>query len=309
MQTNISTLLSRYSDACLVTAATDKRFRVWVDGCTIDLLYPGKWRVDSGGVRPLAPGDVVRIDFSRVKPKIGERLERLCEFTRRAAGPKPLPQTMAANPDVVAIIASAANPTTPFGLVDRLLATAALGGVPAFIFLNKTDLVEASTIAEWERIYRDADVQVQAVSAQTRQGVGDFQAALTGRMVLLAGSSGVGKSSLINLWDPSLNLRTGLISEATGKGRHVTTSASLFATPGGGWVIDTPGLRECAPWGLVQSKVAECFPEIKARTGGCRFRNCLHKGEAGCEVGSAVDSGQIAAERYRSYCKLLNESE
>jgi len=249
------------------------------------------------------------LELAGSEVRILGRHERRNEFTRKSAGDKPVPQTLAANIERVLVVASAEQPMTPFGLVDRLLATAILGKAPAYLIVNKSDLIEAEERDAWLMNYRLAFLSVSFTSAATGEGVDDLAALLSGGVTLLAGSSGVGKSSLVNLLHPGLDLKTGIVSEVTGKGKHVTSSARLHPKPGGGWLIDTPGLRECAPWGLTVANVAKCFPEFAVIIGECRFRNCLHVGEVGCAAEAAVAEGAIPMERYDSYRKLLAEAQ
>ncbi len=292
----------------LVLWVSDRRLRVSFLGNPIEMRIPGRWRIGAGGVRPVAPGDQVRIEWEGNRWLIKDLLPRQNEFTRRAAGPKPSPQTLAANLDRVLVVASAANPTTPYGLVDRLLATAAIGKVPASVVVNKSDLVSPAILEEWSRNYGSLDAPLLFTSAITGEGVQTLGEILRDKTTLLAGSSGIGKSSLINRIHPGFDLKVGEVSSVTGKGKHVTSSALLHALPTGGWVIDTPGMRECAPWGLNASNLLWSFPEIAKIGGGCRFRNCAHLKEDDCEVRAALMKHQIPEERYRSYEKLMAEA-
>jgi len=288
---------------------SDRRIKVLFEGNELELRMPGIWRFESRGVRPIAPGDIVVLERKEVDPRVLRLQERRNEFTRKSAGDKPVPQTLAANIENVLVIASADRPITPFGLVDRLLATAILGQAPAHLIVNKADLIDESQRLRWFENYRQAFLSVNFTSAMTGEGIEELSGLLSSGVTLLAGSSGVGKSSLVNRLHPGLDLKTGTVSDVTGKGKHITSSARLHPRPGGGWLIDTPGLRECAPWGLTVDNVMKCFPEFAQIEGECRFRNCLHVGETGCAADAAVEVGKIPRERYESYRKLLAEAE
>ena len=288
---------------------SDRRIQILFEGREIELRMPGIWRLESRGVRPIAPGDIVELERKTADPRILRLQERRNEFTRKSAGDKPVPQTLAANIEKVLVIASADRPATPFGLVDRLLATAILGRAPAHLIINKADLIEEEEREFWRENYKRVFLSVIFTSAMTGEGVKELSELLSDGITLLAGSSGVGKSSLVNRLHPGLDLKTGTVSEVTGKGKHITSSARLHPRPGGGWLIDTPGLRECAPWGLTVENVVKCFPEFADIEGECRFRNCLHVGESGCAADVAVEAGTIPLERYESYRKLLAEAD
>lgn len=297
------------SGRALVLWVSDRRMRVWVEGREIELRLPGRWRQGSHDRRPVAPGDHVAIVREGSDWRATDIEPRRNEFTRRSAGKRPQPQTAAANLDLVLVVAAAAAPATPFGLADRLLVTAALGLVPALLVVNKCDLVSAERLEAWQANYCGANLRILFTSAVSGIGAPELREVLRGRVTLLAGASGVGKSSLANRAHPELNIRVGEISQATGKGRHITSSATLHPVPRGGWVIDTPGLRECAPWGLTRHNIKAAYPEIERLTAGCHFRNCLHRSEVGCAVLPAVGSDRLPKARYESYIKLLSEAD
>ena len=297
-----------YSGEGLVLRTLGYRARVLINGERTVVVVPGKWRLTSKGVRPLAPGDRVILERSADDWKLIKLSPRKNEFTRRAPGPKPSPQIIAVNLDRVVIVASAAHPATPFGLVDRLLVTASLGNVPVILVVNKIDCVKSETIAAWEGNYHYAVKTLLFTSAVTGQGVDKLASFIRGRTVLLAGSSGVGKSTLANSIDPDLDIKTREISESTDKGRHTTSITELYAVAGGGWIGDTPGLRECAPWNMTPLALANAFAEIAELGGNCHFRNCLHENEIHCNVTPVVGTPQLPIKRYQSYLKLLQQA-
>ncbi|MCF7811785.1 ribosome small subunit-dependent GTPase A [bacterium] len=271
------------------------------------LSMPGSWRIKSKSSKPLVAGDRIELQRDKDTWKMLRVLPRENEFTRRMPGRKNVPQLIAANLDQVVIIASAENPATPNGLIDRLLVIAALGNVPAVLLINKIDLADKNRMDYLNRIYRNSVTDSIMVSAKTGENIENFRELIKGRITLLIGSSGVGKSTITNRIDPNLDLKVGEISQATGKGRHVTSLAMLHPICNDGWLIDTPGIRECAPWSMTKLELQLGFQEIFSLKERCKFHDCLHETEYGCAVKSEVSAGNIPKERYESYLKLLNE--
>jgi ribosome biogenesis GTPase len=174
--------------------------------------------------------------------------------------------------------------------------------------LNKVDLVSEAD-ARWVAAYARAGYPVHLTSVKRNAGLGELHDALARRTSVLTGPSGVGKSSLLNALFPGLNLRVGEISESVNKGRHTTVGGFLHPLPGGGYVVDTPGLREVGLWALPAESLDRCFPEFRPHLGECRFGDCAHLSEPDCAVRAAVASGGISAERYGSYLTLREELE
>jgi ribosome biogenesis GTPase len=283
------------------------RANVLVDQEKLLLPMPGNWRIKSKGSKPLNAGDRIELSHDGDKWKMLRVLPRENEFTRRMPGKKNAPQVIAVNLHQVVIIVSAENPATPNGLIDRLLVIAALGNVPAVLLINKIDLADKSRLDYLNRIYRNSVEKLIMVSAMTGENIESFRELIEGRITLLIGSSGVGKSTITNRIDPDLDLKIGEISQATGKGRHITSLATLHPICNGGWLIDTPGIRECAPWSMSKSELQLGFQEIFSLKDNCKFHDCLHETEIGCAVRSEMTAGNIPRERYDSYIKLLNE--
>ncbi len=273
------------------------------------ISIPGKWKLTSRGSKPLVPGDIVKISIKADEWRIISLCERRNHFTRKFPGPRTMPQTVASNLDRVIVVASCSQPKTPFGLIDRLLVTAALGGVPAVLLINKIDLCSSDKINEWRRVFRHSVEDIFETSALKKIGLDVLYDLLPGQTTLFAGSSGVGKSSLVNHIDPELNLKTGEVSRVTGKGRHITSASRFYPLGGGGWIVDTPGLRECAPWGMTKSNLANTYKEISDLNPQCKFRDCRHVSEIGCVVKEIVGTELFTVERYESYCKLMRETE
>jgi ribosome biogenesis GTPase len=194
-------------------------------------------------------------------------------------------------------------------MLDRFLVIAEANSLAARIVINKVDLAGE---AEAKALFADhvrAGYPLHLTSTKDGRGLGPLHDALQGRTSALSGPSGVGKSSLMNALYPGLNLRVGEISESVNKGRHTTVGALLHPLPDGGFVADTPGLREIGLWGLDPSELADCFPEFRPLTPQCRFADCTHTVEPGCAVREAIAAGEVSVTRHESYVKLREELE
>jgi ribosome biogenesis GTPase len=270
---------------------------------------------------PLAVGDRVRfVNAQNGTGQIVEVLPRRNRLARRAAVPMPgahaSEQVIVANVDQVVPVFAAANPAPSWNMLDRYLATAGRYEVPALICISKWDLAQPSSRAtsgdELQREvaeYRRIGYRVILTSALTGEGLDELKQALEGRVSALLGKSGVGKSMLLNALQPGLGLRVNAVSQATGKGRHTTTSVEMFALEPGGAIVDTPGVREFGLWDVDADELALLFPEIRPLVGRCRFGlDCRHDEEPGCAVRKAVMAGQISPRRYQSYLRLQTEA-
>ena len=211
-----------------------------------------------------------------------------------------------ANVDQVLIVASWREPAFWPELIDRYLIAAARNGLVPIICVNKVDLAEDPAEPQTVlRAYCDAGYTVLLTSAQSRLGVDGLRRLLQGRTTALAGLSGVGKSSLLSAVEPGLHLRVGEVSERRHEGRHTTTQSSLHRLAEGGFVVDTPGIREFGLSGLRRRDLADCYPEIAALRSGCQFEDCTHTREPGCAVRLAIRQGRVSPVRYDSYRKIL----
>lgn len=242
-------------------------------------------------------GDYVRFEGGR--PKALE--PRRNEFSRLGYGAKP--QTLAANLDLLLIVTACDSNYKP-GLIDRFIVSAGHSGIGAAIVLNKTDLPGAREYIEVAGLYEKLGYDVHQTSAVTGDGVEELGHALQGKTSALVGHSGVGKTSLLNRLAPGLDRPTGDVHDKTSLGRHVTSASLLVELPGGGFIIDSPGIRQFAPSGLEPEDVARYFPGFADLAGSCKFRNCMHISEPRCAIKKAVEDGLLEESLYESYKRM-----
>ncbi|MFM7217200.1 MAG: ribosome small subunit-dependent GTPase A [Bacteroidota bacterium] len=217
-------------------------------------------------------------------------------------------QILAANIDRAFVIATPVFPKTSLGFIDRFLATAEAYSIPGGIIWNKCDLYDDAIwdfIAEVTEVYEQIGYKVFPVSASKGIGLAELESELRGKISLFSGHSGVGKSSLVNRLVPGLALKTADLSVQHQKGTHTTTFAEMHELPSGGYIIDTPGIREFGTIDFDKYEVSHFFPEIFQTGKGCKFGNCLHDQETDCAVKRAVEAGSIAVSRYTSYLSVL----
>ncbi|HEX6987700.1 MAG TPA: ribosome small subunit-dependent GTPase A [Planctomycetaceae bacterium] len=212
---------------------------------------------------------------------------------------------LAANVDQAAVVASADEPPLKPSLIDRFLVSCEKGGATPLVCVNKADLVGPHDLAPFVALYRHLGYKVLPTSVVDGRGIDELRSLLRGKTTVFAGQSGVGKSSLLNAVQPSLGLKTGEVSGWTMKGRHTTRRAVLLPFQGGGYVIDTPGIRQFQLWEVEPEEVEGYFVEFVRYVPLCRFPDCTHTHEEGCAVKRAVDLGLIAESRYVSYVKIL----
>jgi ribosome biogenesis GTPase len=216
------------------------------------------------------------------------------------------PQVLAANVDQALVVLAARRPEPSPGLLDRFLLACDLARIEPVIVVNKADQ-GLEEVEPWLPVYGTLGYRVLLVSARSGRGLGEVTRVLTDRTTLFCGPSGAGKSSLLNAVHPGFRLKVGSISEATGKGRHTTSRAELMPLPAGGFVVDTPGLKEFGVWGMSPRQLVSGFREVAALADSCRFVDCQHLREPDCAVRAAVEAGAIGPSRYRSYVTLLGE--
>lgn len=219
---------------------------------------------------------------------------------------------VAANLDQSMLVATLKEPKTSQGFIDRFLVASEMYHVPAIIVFNKSDLYktkELEKFAQWSKMYKSVGYKVLLMSAEKKEGVEPVMALLKDKTTLISGHSGVGKSSLLNVIFPDINLKTQDVSGWSGKGQHTTTFAEMYDLPGGGKIIDTPGMREFGLVDIEKQEVSHYFPEMRERLNGCQFNNCMHYNEPGCAIKEAVNNQEINEDRYISYLSIMESIE
>ena len=254
----------------------------------------------------IAVGDWVRISMLPDGSGMIEEIEdRKHMFARMAPTPRgEYQQILIANPDQVVLVFACADPEPRLRMLDRFLIVAEEAGIPATIVFNKVDLIGIRQAQKWFGHYTKIGYPVLYSSVKTGRGLRELSKHLISQISVLAGPSGVGKSSLLNAIQPGLGLAVRDVSETTGKGKHTTVVRELFALDGGGYVADTPGLKALALWDIEPEEVDAYFPELRDLVSDCQFSNCTHIHEPGCAVMAAVEDGSIHFERYESYVRL-----
>lgn len=255
-------------------------------------------------------GDRVLVSMLEEGTGMIEEVEpRDSRFSRRQPGPRGTwkEDVLVANLDQVLIVFACAEPAPHLRMLDRFLVVAERNEVPAVVVANKVDLAGMERARRTFGLYERIGYAVEYVSAREGIGVESLADRLAGRLSVVTGPSGVGKSTLLNAIQPGLRIETGEVSAALHKGRHITTSAELhsLAASAGGYVADTPGLRELGLWEIPRDQLASCFREFVPHLGGCAFNDCRHLGEPRCAIRAAVERGEIPAERHDSYRRLL----
>ena len=293
-----------------VVRATGSWYDVLHDGATLRCRIRGKLRLK--GVRstnPVVVGDEVVCEAEGGDCVIVDIVPRRNYVIRRASNLSKESHIIAANVDQALLMVTLRSPETPKEFADRFLVTCEAYKVPATILLSKIDLQNAEAVAEFRAVYEGAGYRVLEVSAKEGRGVEKVRELLAGRTTLVSGNSGVGKSTLIQAIDPSLDIRTGEISDSHHKGRHTTTFSTMYPLAEGGAVIDTPGIKGFGLLDIDDAELWHYFPEMMRVAPGCRFYNCTHTHEPGCAVVEAVKAGEIAWSRYESYLKILDDDE
>ena len=231
-------------------------------------------------------------------------------LARREPGGRRGERVLAANVDQVLVVFSIAKPEPHLRMIDRFLVVCEANDLEAHLVVNKMDLSEDPQALEaLAHPYARAGYQVHRTSVKSGDGLAELRSVLHGKVTVVTGPSGVGKSSLLNTLHPGVALRIGEISESVNKGRHTTVGAKLVPLPDGaeGYLVDTPGLREIGMWGLPSESLDQCFPEFRPYLGECKFQDCKHDVEPGCAVSAGLKAGEVDRGRHESYLKLLGE--
>ncbi len=263
---------------------------------------------------PVAVGDRVLVaPESPEKGMIKVILPRKNYVSRQSPRQPKFVHLLASNVDQAILITTVVDPMLKLGFIDRYLLMTEPQDVPTAIVFNKKDLWDDEAMALFEEtrdVYEKIGYRVLATSTRTGEGLDDFRGILKGKTSLVSGQSGVGKSTLVNALQPQLELKTGEISDYSGKGQHTTTFAEMFALDFGGSIIDTPGIKTLAFNNLEPMDAAHNFREFFKKSAGCRFgAQCLHRNEPACAVRAAVETGEFSARRYEHYLTILEEIE
>ena len=284
------------------------------DGREVDSKVKGNFRLK--GIRstnPVAVGDGVEICVNAEGQALITAIDdRRNYIVRRSTNLSKQSHIIAANVDQAFLVVTVAHPETATTFIDRFLASAEAYSVPVVLVFNKTDLLSDEERRYQElmvRLYETVGYECRQVSAATGEGTDDLRTLLGDRVTLLSGNSGVGKSTLLNLLIPGAGARVADISDAHDTGMHTTTFSEMMPLPGGGWIIDTPGIKGFGSFDMEPEEIGSYFKEIFKFSKDCRFNNCTHTHEPGCAVRKAVEDHYIAESRYRSYLSMLQDKD
>lgn len=295
--------------------------RTWIvqpeqGGETVECIVAGAVNARNSDQSLVAVGDFVRFlkDATQVEQRIlgmiTEVEERKTKLARKPAGKKVVQeQVLVSNVDQLVILMSAADPFYNKRLIDRYLIVAEKGDLEPIICINKTDLMDEDFIREDLAAYDVLGIPIILISALKSKGFDPLKKVLKDRTTVFSGPSGAGKSTVTNALLGNEFQATGGISRQTSKGTHTTTNAQMFPLPGGGYIVDTPGIRELAAWQLDADELPYYFTEFNEYMHDCKFAPCTHTHEPGCAVKEAVEIGEIDAERYQSYLQILDSLE
>ena len=296
----------------VVISSTGSWYRVATANGELDCRIRGRLRLK--GIRstnPVVVGDRVMVEPDDESSAIVEILPRRNYIIRRASNLSKESHIIGANIDRALLIVTLHSPSTPVEFVDRFLVTCEAYNVPVTIVLGKADTLTGEHEAEAEEftaIYQDAGYDIIRLSSTTGEGITQIRELLKGHTTLIAGNSGVGKSTLVSAIDPELDIRTGEISESHHKGKHTTTFSTMYRIEEG-YIIDTPGIKGFGLIDIDSKELCRYFPEMMRLAPDCRFYNCTHTHEPGCAVQEGVKQGIVAWSRYESYLKILDEDD
>ncbi|ATP57872.1 ribosome small subunit-dependent GTPase A [Pedobacter ginsengisoli] len=300
----------------LVIKSTGSWYQVHAeDGIDYDCRIKGKFRIQGiQTTNPIAVGDHVEFELEPNSDNgiINKLHDRKNYIIRKSINLSKQAQIIAANMDQAFLVVTLASPRTSLGFIDRFLATAEAYSIPAVLIFNKLDLFNEdglAILAEYAAIYENIGYPCYTVSAIEGTNISQIESLLKDKTTLFSGHSGVGKSSLINALLPGRSIKTGEISEASDKGQHTTTFAEMHTLPFGGYLIDTPGIRELGIFDIRPEELGHYFREMRDLMHECKFNNCRHVNEPGCAVIKAVENGEIELSRYESYLSIYNGNE
>lgn len=286
------------------------------DGRVAPCRIQGKFRLGTLKLtNPVAVGDRVQVNIEGEEELVGtirEIEDRKNYVLRQSPRKKHFVHLIAANIDQAICIVSLYQPKLKVGFIDRFLLMTEPYDIPVIIVFNKADLHEEKDheyITYIRTVYENIGYQTIQTSSETGEGIDDLRNILSGKLSLISGQSGVGKSTLVNTLAPEFNLRTQEISDYSGKGQHTTTFAEIFELPFDGQIIDTPGIKTLGFNYLQEMDVAHNFREFFRLSSGCKYNNCMHRNEPNCAVKEAIEEGRVAPMRYENYLAILQEIE
>lgn len=298
-----------------VLKSTGKWYTVELeDGSIVSCRIRGKLRLEGlSTTNPIAVGDIVALDDKlddEGKRTISDFEERTNYIVRKSTNLSKQMQILAANVDRAYLLVTIKSPVTHLAFIDRFLVAAESFRIPTTILFNKIDTYTADELKEIDRLtelYEGIGYPCYKISAENKTNIDWLREEINDKQVMISGHSGVGKSTLVNALDPSLDLRTGEISQAHLQGQHTTTFAEMHKLTSGGYIIDTPGIRAFGIVDLEKEVISHYFPEMRELIGACKFHNCQHMNEPKCAVKDAVEKGEIAQSRYATYLQLMTE--
>jgi len=287
------------------------------DNQTYNCRVRGKFKLKKfKTTNPLAVGDQIDFEMEHATDEptgiINHIYPRSNYIIRKSIHKTGHGHIIASNVDQLMILVTLAYPRTSFGFIDRLSVAAESFRIPVTVVFNKMDMLEDESVEYVEEVmelYRSLGYECMAISAIERQGLGNVESALSNKTTLLAGHSGVGKSTLINELNPEVGQKIGEVSISVEKGTHTTTFAQMFELKPGMHIIDTPGIKEYGLVDITNEELSDYFPEMRALIGECKFHDCSHTHEPGCAIRAAVDDETIAPSRYNSYLSILEDED
>lgn len=300
----------------IVTKSTGSWYTVYIEnGKRIDCRLKGKFRMKGiKSTNPVAVGDQINFEYEEGKETgvINKIFERKNYIIRKSVNLSKQTHIIASNIDIAFLLVTIDNPPTSPGFIDRFLATAEAYSIPAIILFNKIDLYtddQLEKLALLEAVYTEIGYRCLAISATKNIDIDKVKALMKDKITMFSGHSGVGKSTLINAIEPTLNLKTAEISKQHKQGLHTTTFAEMFDLSFGGFIIDTPGIKGFGVVDFKPHEITDYFPEFFKLKSNCKYNNCLHVNEPNCAIKEAVEEGIIAYSRYNSYLQIVEGDE
>ncbi|MBL4724080.1 MAG: ribosome small subunit-dependent GTPase A [Lutibacter sp.] len=300
----------------IVTKSTGSWYTVYLDkGEKIECRLKGKFRIKGiKSTNPVAVGDHVNFEYEegKVTGVINKIFERKNYIIRKSVNLSKQTHIIASNIDIAFLLVTIDNPPTSPGFIDRFLATAEAYSIPVIILFNKIDMYnddELEKLAMLDAVYTDIGYECIAISATKNIDIDSVKKLMKNKTTMFSGHSGVGKSTLINAIEPTLNLKTANISKQHKQGLHTTTFAEMFELNFGGFIIDTPGIKGFGVVDFKPEEITDYFPEFFKLKSKCKFNNCLHINEPKCAIKDAVESDEIAYSRYNSYLQMVEGDE